>query len=100
MFAWMSEIEWDPARLDEAVSHFKEHRLPEISQSAGLKKVYLMMDRSKGRMVVLNLFETEKDAQDFAEGRKKALTGGHGPNESGGKKPVTEILEVAVQSGE
>ncbi len=97
MFAWMSTIDWDPQRLDEAVRHFKEHRLPEISKSAGFKKAYLMMDRKKGKMVVLNVFENEKDAQAFAETRKKGMASGHGPNEAGGKNPATEIMEVVVE---
>jgi hypothetical protein len=99
MFAWMSTIEWDPQRMDEAVRHFREHRLPEIQKAAGFKKAFLMTDRHKGQMVVLNLFETEKDAQAFAEGRKKALSKGQGPQEAGGSKPLNSaIMEIAIQA--
>jgi hypothetical protein len=43
--------------------HFRERVLPTLQQQAGFQRVYLLLDRTRGKLMGITLWESEETAQ-------------------------------------
>ena len=55
-------------KLEEAGQLYRESILPELRQLPGFKGRMVLVDRSKGKVISLTLFESEADARASGEG--------------------------------
>jgi heme-degrading monooxygenase HmoA len=50
-----------PDKLDAAVQLWKESVAPSVQQQKGFKGVHLLVDRERGKITTMGLWETEAD---------------------------------------
>ena len=55
-------------KLEEAGQLYRESILPEVRQLPGFKGRMVLVDRSKGKVITLTLWESEADARASGEG--------------------------------
>ena len=55
-------------KLEEASQLYRESILPEVRQLPGFKGRMVLVDRSKGKVLALTLWESEADARASGEG--------------------------------
>ena len=96
MFARMSTIEGKPELVEEAIRNHKEQMMPAAKKMAGFKKAFLMVDRKKGKMVGITLWDTQANLQASTAAADKLRA--QGVQTAGtGHPAIVEIYEVAVQ---
>ena len=60
MFARVSTLQGDPARVDEATTHVRERVVSDARQLAGNRGMLAMVDRASGKMMSVTFWETEE----------------------------------------
>jgi heme-degrading monooxygenase HmoA len=90
-----SQLQLD--KLEEASQLYRESILPEVRQLPGFKGRTVLVDRSKGKVITLTLWESEADARASGEGSAfmQATVAQFAPFYAA--PPVIEIYEVAAQ---
>ena len=90
-----SQLQLD--KLEEAGQLYRESILPEVRQLPGFKGRMVLVDRSKGKVITLTLWESEADARASGEGSAfmQASMAKSAPFYAA--PPVIEIYEVVEQ---
>jgi heme-degrading monooxygenase HmoA len=90
-----SQLQLD--KLEEASQLYRESILPEVRQLLGFKGRMVLVDRSKGKVITLTLWESEADALASGEGTAfmQATFAQFAPFYAA--PPVIEIYEVRDQ---
>ena len=96
MFARVSTIEGKPELVEESIRNYREQMIPSARKLAGFQKALLMVDRKKGKMVGITLWDTQANVQASSTPADKLRA--QGVQASGtGQPAIVEIYEVAVQ---
>jgi heme-degrading monooxygenase HmoA len=66
MFCLASRYQVSPENIGKVVKLFQEQAVPLVSKQRGFKGVYLMTKPS-GEFMVLNIWDTEKQANDWPQ---------------------------------
>jgi len=84
-------------KLEEAGQLYRESILPEVRQLPGFKGRMVLVDRSKGKVIAITLWESEADARASGEGSAfmQATLAKNAPFYAA--PPVIEIYEVVDQ---
>jgi hypothetical protein len=61
MFARHVTVHGSPARIDEGIRVQREHVLPVLRDCAGFKAQLFLVDRHKGEVIGISLWQTEAD---------------------------------------
>jgi heme-degrading monooxygenase HmoA len=61
----LARMEVDPARIDEAIVHFREETAPRLQEASGLCSFQLLLDRDSGQGIVATAWEKESAAGGF-----------------------------------
>ena len=62
MFARHEIASVKQGKLDEALRLYQERILPEGKQHKGYRGVYLLTDRTKGKIITISLWDSQEDA--------------------------------------
>ena len=96
MFARVVTFQGKPDKVDAGIRFMKEQANPTIRKIAGSKGTYTLVDRKSGKLVVVALWETERNMVDSVQGT--ALLRANGAQAVGDPNPPTvEHFEVAIQ---
>jgi hypothetical protein len=96
MFARVVTFQGKPDKVDAGIRYMKETVNPSIKKMAGSKGAYTLVDRKSGKLVVVALWETEKNMMDSFQAT--APLRADGAKAVGDPKPATvEHFEVAIQ---
>jgi heme-degrading monooxygenase HmoA len=99
MHARHTTIQFDPAKVDEAVSQFEEQDLPGIKEMDGFNGFTLFVDRSSGKAIGISYWESKEhmDATEQAVRDARQRTA-----DTGGATapPQVEVFEVALDTYE
>ena len=84
-------------KLEEAGQLYRESILPEVRQLPGFNGRLVLVDRSRGKVIAITLWESEADARASGEGSAfmQASMAKFAPFYAA--PPVIEIYEVRVQ---
>jgi heme-degrading monooxygenase HmoA len=94
MFARVSTIHGTPEHLEEAIRYLAAPA--SFRQAQGFKGNYLLVDRERGKMLTISLWETEADLQATAESVNPLRQ--EGARLAGAAElPSVEVYEVAIQ---
>jgi heme-degrading monooxygenase HmoA len=87
-------MQMEPARVDDAVSEFKQNVLPTIEQIDGFKGFTLIADRSSGKVIGTSYWESQEHMDASEEQVKEAR---QRTADAGGSQtpPQVEHYEVA-----
>ena len=69
MFCLASRYQTSPGSLDKVTQIFREQAIPLVSHQPGFKGVYLMT-KSSGEFMVLNIWDTEEQANSWPQNPK------------------------------
>ena len=96
MFARVVTFQGKPDKVDAGIRYMKEQVNPNIRKIAGSKGAYTLVDRKSGKLVVVALWETEKNLADSFQAT--APLRANGAKTVGDPNPPTvEHFEVALQ---
>ena len=96
MFARVSTIEGKPELVEESIRNYREQMIPSARKTDGFQKASLMVDRKKGKMVGITLWDTQANVQASSAAADKLRA--QGVQAAGTVQPaIVEIYEVAVQ---
>jgi hypothetical protein len=88
--------QFQPGKMDEAVSLWREYVLPAAKQQHGFKGGLLLTEPNTGKGIGIGLWESETDASTFeTSGLFQQLIDKFGSVLA--KPPVRELYEVSVQ---
>jgi len=96
MFARVTVGEGKPEQIEAGIRNFREQVGPIAKNMAGFKGSYLLVDRKKGKMLGVALWDTMANLQASAEAAKK-ISAGVTQAAGATKPPTVEIYEVAIQ---
>ena len=96
MFARVTTGEGKPEQIEAGIRNFREQVGPVAKKMAGFKGSYFLVDRKKGKMLGVALWDTLANLQASAEAAKQ-LSAGVTQAAAATKPPTVEIYEVAVQ---
>ena len=68
MHAQLITSQFQLDKLDEVGQLYRESILPELRQLPGFKGRMVLVDRSKGKVIAITLWESEADARASGEG--------------------------------
>ena len=97
MYARVTIVQFQPGKIDEAISIYRDSVVPAAKQQKGNKGVYLLTDRNTGKGISIALWATEADI-------KAGETSGYFQQQLAkfkeifGAPPVREQYEVTVQA--
>ena len=96
MFARVTSGEGKPEQIEAAIRSFREQVEPLAKKIPGFKGSHLLVDREKGKIMGIALWDTIEHLQASAEEAKRLSAG---ITRAGGavKPPTVEVYEVAVQ---
>lgn len=96
MFARVVTFQGKPDKINAGISFMKDQVSPTIRKMAGSKGAYTLVDRKSGKLMVMALWETEKDLQDSFQATAPLRANG-GKIMEDPNPPRVEQFEVAVQ---
>jgi len=96
MFARVSTIQGKPERVEDGIRNYREQVTPSVQKMAGFKGAYFLVDRKKGKVVSITLWDTEQNLQASAAAADR-LRSQASQTAAAPKPPVVEIYEVAVK---
>jgi hypothetical protein len=67
MWARVTEVQGDPAHLDDAIRVIEAQVLPLMRETPGTRGSYWLADRQSGRLLVVAFWETEEALRFSAE---------------------------------
>jgi heme-degrading monooxygenase HmoA len=92
VFARVSEWSVPPERQDEALRAAEEHIVPSLRMQSGYLGDWLFGDRENGRMLTMNLWESEEAMHATDEHAHWYRT--FGAQDAGGRVESTRFFEV------
>jgi hypothetical protein len=96
MFARVVTFQGKPDKVDDGIRYMKEQVNPNIAKMAGSKGAYTLVDRKSGKVMVIALWETEKNLTDSLP--TTAGLRANGAKTLGDPNPPTvEHFEVALK---
>jgi heme-degrading monooxygenase HmoA len=93
VFARISTIQGRADNIDDAIAEYRS-ALSQISEVAGNKGAFLLVDRGSGKAVGATLWDSEQSMTDSREQANRARQ--QAADESGGEVQAVEEYEVAV----
>jgi len=63
VYARVTTVQGDPARVSEAISNFKENIVPAIEKQSGVRTAYFFVNRQSGKIFAGSIWDTEHDLQ-------------------------------------
>ena len=63
MYAQVTSATFQPDRLDEGISIFRDSILPAARAAKGFSEAYMLIDREESRYLVLSLWESRSDVE-------------------------------------
>ena len=96
MYARVTTAQVQPGKLDDGIQIVRDAVLPAARQQLGSKGLWLLVDRSNNKAIVITLWETEDDM-------KVGETGGHWQAQIAkvasvlAAPPVAETYEVGLR---
>lgn len=96
MYARISTIEGDPAKIDDAVAILNESVIPTLKAADGFKAANFMVDRSSGKLVGISFW----DSAEALEASAGAIVPSRNAvaDAMAGKIVGVESLEMVAQS--
>jgi heme-degrading monooxygenase HmoA len=92
VWARVTTIEGDPAKVDQGISDYKARVVPVIQKQSGGRAAVLLVNRKAGRSFSGTLWNTEKDLQN-SEAAVSSLRRDVA-EKAGAKNPKVEVFEV------
>jgi hypothetical protein len=96
VFARVSTILGNPERVDEGIQNYKNTVVPAAKKLTGFKGTFLLVDRKKGQLEGITLWETENDL-NASQVVANSLRNQGSQVMEGVYPPSVEIYEVAIQ---
>lgn len=94
MFARARTTHGVPEKIDEGIRQFRDVVVPAYKNVSGFKGGYMLVDRKKGKLIGITLWDTEADMHATEAVSQKLRTAGS--QAAGGDVPSVEVYEVAV----
>jgi len=63
MYARIVTVQGSPEKMQDPGSTFRERVLPALQQQPGFKGVHVLLDRTRGRLLAISLWESDEAAQ-------------------------------------
>jgi len=95
MFARLTRITADPARIDEIAPIVRDQVLPAAQQMAGFRGMYAMVDRQSGTSLSFTLWESEAAMQASEEAANRLRS--DASTRGGASIAAVERYEVILQ---
>jgi hypothetical protein len=96
MHARVVTFQGSPEKMQDPEAGFRERVLPVLQQQPGLKSVMILLDRKRGKLLGITLWESEQTA-DAATTAMQPI-GNRSAAEFGASEPTREAFEV-IYSG-
>ncbi len=77
MFARVSTLRVPPDRVGEGIRYVRERLLPRARQMEGFEGPYLLVDRDRGKALMVGLWESEeamRSSEELAAGQRAETT--------------------------
>ena len=95
MFARLRVTNGVPEKVDEGIRQFRDVVVPSYKAVAGFGGAYMLVDRTKGKLIGVTLWATEADLHATeATSQRLRMAGSHA---AGGAVQSVEIYELVVQ---
>ncbi len=95
MFARVRVTNGAPDKLDEGIRQFRDAVIPSYQGAAGFKGGYMLVDRTKGKLIGVTLWATEADLHATEATSQRLRTAGS--QAAGGTVQSVDVYEVVVQ---
>lgn len=97
MYARVTTLTMEPARLDDVISQLETDEVPRFKQIDGFKGFTLMVDRASGKSTAVSFWESEAALRESEEAVRRpreraAQTGGSS------EAPTVERYEVVIDT--
>jgi heme-degrading monooxygenase HmoA len=92
-FVRITSLDGDPAKVDDAISHFEAEVVPAVSQLGGFRAAVLFSDRATGKALVATVWGTKEDVEASADEAKSIAA--TAIEVAGASNPQVERFEVA-----
>ena len=63
VYARVTTVQGDPARVSDAISNFKEKIVPTVEKQSGVRTAYFFVNRQSGKIFAGSVWDTEHDLQ-------------------------------------
>ncbi|MCC7485487.1 MAG: hypothetical protein IT529_10935 [Burkholderiales bacterium] len=95
MFARVRTTNGVPDKVDEGIRQFRDVVVPSYKDVAGFRGGWMLVDRAKGKLIGVTLWETEADLHATEATSQRLRTAGS--SAAGGSVQSVEVYEVVVQ---
>jgi heme-degrading monooxygenase HmoA len=90
----ISTVQADPSKVEEGIRFAHEQGLATLRQQPGFARMWLLADRSSGKMISVSQWENEAAAQ-AADG-PLSQTRARGAHQIGAATPTSELFEMVI----
>jgi heme-degrading monooxygenase HmoA len=95
MYARVRVTHGIPEKVEEGIRQFNDKVVPAYKNAPGFKGGYMLVDRAKGKLIGVTLWETEADMRATEVTSQRLRTAGS--KAAGGDVHSVEVYEVVVQ---